>query len=148
MFDKILNRLFSRMNITGTHDGSIYLIRWVIFNLFGRRLYIHKMLRPDMDRCCHDHNNMFLTFCLYGGYKEELPSGKTVHVKPCRLYYRPAKYSHRICELPKDIAYTLVFMGKKTRSWGFWTKIGWMSSREFLSQPNKSAEWCATEKSE
>lgn len=142
MVEKIFDRIFKRQDITGTHDGHIYLKRWTVINILGRRLYIHKMERPDQDRCPHNHPNKFYTFIVYGGYKEELLDGTIVHNKPFTFHIRKAKYSHRISELPKGFCWTIVFMCKRTQKWGFFTREGFKPSAEFLSNPNKSAEWC------
>lgn len=142
LIEKLLCRFFWFYDITGTLDNSLYLRRWFIVRAFGRKICVHKIVRPDGDRCRHDHPWNFVTLVLFGGYVEELRDGKSHEAKPFRLYKRSCSHSHRITSLPRSEAWTMVFMGRDQREWGFFTKLGWMAHQKFLSDPNKSAEWC------
>lgn len=142
MIEKILDLFFRREDINREQDNVIYMKRWFLLRLYGHRLCIHKMLRPDYDKCKHDHPWPFTTFILYGGYKEELLNGDIVYNKVFRLYNREAKYAHRIAELPKGVCWTIVHMKKKIKKWGFFTNQGFKTHEDFLSKPHMSADWC------
>lgn len=146
MIEKILNLLFEREDIKREQDNVIYMKRWFVFRLFGHRLCIHKMIRPDYDKCQHTHPWIgFWTFIIYGGYVEEIPNNKTQARKPFRLYICNGSHPHRITSLFKNYCYTLVYMRPKCREWGFLTRQGWMHHKEFLSKPHMSAKWCGDE---
>lgn len=151
MLEKILNRLFHRENILGGDNDTLYMIRWTIIRTKYFRIMIHKMLQPDGDRCCHDHPFSFITFVLYGGYEEQIrhQDGTFSYKrnKPGIILYRRPEFSHRIAKLPKGISWTLVLRSGKIAEWGFWTKEGWKSWKEFLSPKNlkRFTLWCKTD---
>lgn len=106
-----------------------YLVKWGWFNI-----YLHQILRSDEDLCLHDHPWRFVTLVLVGGYREVLPHG--TRWRPVGSFlFRPAKFRHRI-EVDRA-AWSLVFVGKKFRAWGFFTRHGW---REWL--PGQSRPIC------
>jgi hypothetical protein len=156
-------------------DNSVYLRRWI---LIGRRssaggkdhraLMLHRIMRPDADRCHHDHPWGFWTLILSSGYVEEVthhdhanpscPRGgshwtpdrdysrepctcpKRVNwMRPGTLAFRPATYTHRIASLPNGPALTLVLRTPYVRQWGFHTPKGWVYFRDAAG---KLVEWC------
>lgn len=135
----------SRVNIARvTPDGhDPYLTRW---RLIGRHhgegspfaVYLHRFLRSDSDTM-HDHPWPFTSLILAGGYYEKTPApGWSNGVGPTRLRWygpgrilvRPANWVHAVILPPGGTAYTLVFRGAKTRSWGFHCPGGWKPWRE------------------
>lgn len=147
---KFLNWLFPVYSITGRGDFRPYLTRrWLI----GRKrtrwaLMLHKMHRPDDDNCHHDHPWNFWTLILKGGYVEEVTNSDgivTMQINwPGTFLFRPASHTHRISALPTGTCWTLVLRSKKTRTWGFLTKMwGWMPYTDFLHGSNRQrALWC------
>lgn len=112
---------------------EVYLKRvWLLGHRTSKwALMIHQMNTPDQDRVPHDHPWSFLTLILWGGYVEETPNGRR-YLKPWSIHYRPATYIHRIAELPRDRAFTLVFRWRYVRSWGFWDNGKWYYWKNFL----------------
>lgn len=146
-----------RQEIKDASDGELYLVRWTPFKIFGWSIKLHRILRPDVDRCAHDHPWSFWTFCLWGGYEEEVLEQTVqrrgvwqgdyfVHrkVRPLGLYYRPAEYRHRITKLNSRFgAWTLVFTSPVRRHWGFWIKGSWMHWKAFVNtELGKRVAWC------
>lgn len=141
-------------------DHAIYLQRWI---LFGHRssaggkdrpaLMLHRICRPDADRCHHDHPWGFWTLILWGGYVEEYtfqpdateggwrggPMMARRWVRPGMFAYRRATYTHRIAELPSGPSWSLVLRTRYQRRWGFHTPHGWVYFRDAFG---KLVEWC------
>lgn len=117
-----------------THPGITYLkrLRIVQTPMFG--FYIHWINLPDEDRDPHDHPWKFISIVLRGGYKE------SVYTTRKQIYYNEHKRfsvhkmgtekAHQITKLqPRTV--TLIFTGKRSREWGFWTEQGWVPWREY-----------------
>lgn len=104
-------------------DGSpVYMTRYRLVNLPWLHIHVHHFNRGDLDPCLHDHPYRFVTFILAGGYMEVMPLGERWR-PPGTMLYRPAKFAHRIVALKP--AWSLVFAGRKWRTWGFFSKRGW-----------------------
>jgi hypothetical protein len=117
---RILNR-FKRLDIAN-NAGDVFMRRYYLLKWGWFNVYLHEILRSDEDLCLHDHPWRFATLILAGGYDEVLPGGVR-HRPPGTFLFRPAKFRHRIeCTRP---AWSLVFVGRKCRAWGFFTRLGW-----------------------
>ncbi len=122
-------------------DGD-YLWRWHIAKGNWGGLYLHRFLRGDEDKDPHDHPWPFKTFVLWGGYDDEVwdVEGKTrrvlmwEHCRPGRLYSRPASHTHRVVIAPGRTAWTLVFIGRKEKEWGFYTPQGFVHHIEYQQE--------------
>lgn len=142
--------ILTKRIITDIKGANSYLIRWSLWLLFGYSIKLHKIVRPDDDRCSHDHPFWFFRIILWGGYIElQGPENKRVHIKPWRpwapwrIYFCPVNFRHRIIELPNGPSWTIGLFGPKEKDWGFFTKTGFMQWEEFV----KAAEtdrvmWC------
>lgn len=100
------------------------------------KIYIHNIIRSDEDRECHDHPWPFLSIILKGWYREYNLNTKTntMSVKDWRRFSivrHKAEDAHRL-EVEKPM-WTLVFIGKKTRDWGFYTDNGWAHNIDYLN---------------
>ena len=130
--------------------------RWTLLKVRGRKLLLHHFLPNADDRAEHDHPAPFWTFVLRGGYDDQVPcptcdgTGDDWLGRPrlggcgtCQGYRdvagdrmragmlrrRAATYRHRTRVLPSG-AWTLVWMGRKERPWGFWKDGRWWPWRE------------------
>jgi len=120
-------------------DGQPYLRRWTLVETPWFKLMLHHILRSDADRELHDHPYDFTSLILWGGYLEHLepPAGSELNVFRWRevgtLVRHQAEDLHRI-ELPAGCtAWTLVFCGRRRRTWGFKTKFGWMPWERYVA---------------
>jgi hypothetical protein len=145
-----------RFDVRG-EDDTVYLTLWTLASLFGYRLTVHKMHRPDADTCCHDHPWGFVSLVLWGGYVEEVerehPGIREGNWRgdymvrerrwnrPGTLLLRPATWCHRIASLPRGTCWTLLIRAPERREWGFWTRFGWMHWRAFVNATGRAA-WC------
>lgn len=95
------------------------------------------LYREDLDRP-HDHPWQFWSLILRGGYAEELHArpGNTEFVVRQRRHGRahrfPLHHAHRITAVsPRTV--TLVLVGRKVRSWGFFEGSTWIDYRDALN---------------
>lgn len=133
--------------------GVPYLIRWNLFglgedsNLFS--IKVHKILQSD-DECMHDHPWAFVSIILKGGYTEITKRNEEAYkrgfvnpewdkksilvvlskkILPGAILYRPAYWVHKLkIDQP---AWTLVFTFRKIKSWGFFTKAGFIDWKKY-----------------
>lgn len=112
---------FNRLDIANA-AGSVFMRRYRLLTTRWGNLYLHEILRSDEDKCLHDHPWRFITLILIGGYREELPT-RTEWRPSGTLLYRPATWRHRV-EIDRP-AWSLVWVSRKVRRWGFFTRHGW-----------------------
>lgn len=134
--------------------------RWTLVKVRGRKLLLHHFLPNADDRAEHDHPAPFWTFVLWGGYDDRVPCepcGGAGHfqrdghnllyptlvcshcggdgdaqgdrMRAGMLRRRAATYRHRTRVLPSG-CWTLVWMGRKERPWGFWKDGRWWPWRD------------------
>ena len=143
-----------RKDITDGKD-ILYLRRWILASLFGWKIYLHKIVRADHDRCLHDHPFGFFGIILKGGYIEDLPVGKAGDTsdiirrtnKPFTFINRLGPgFTHRIHKLLNGNSWTLLIRTPTNRRWGFFTPEGWMHWKDFLKvNPLTRVLWCGTD---
>lgn len=122
LVERILCAIFPFTDIS--HAESLYLRRWLLTpQIFGWRLMLHRITRPDKERVLHCHPWQFVTWCLRGGYDELVfgPGGiSTESLHSFSVRFRAAEHTHRIETIIGPNAWTLVLHGKHSRTWGFW----------------------------
>lgn len=113
------------------------LVRYQIINSPWFSIFIHHLLRSDIERDLHDHPWSFVTILLSGGYWEHCYNYRSrfksdrIRVRRNRwsILFRHAEWKHAL-ELDRPV-WTLVFTGRTRRNWGFNTKDGWKWWREY-----------------
>jgi hypothetical protein len=124
----------------GDGKGSVFFYRYTLLKTRRFAVYLHEFLRSDHDRCLHDHPWSFATLILRGGYWEvtperwaqadpgdENPVGEVRHWRQPGYFGRyPADHAHRIEIEPGTRPWSLVFVGRKHRPWGFYTRDGFV----------------------
>lgn len=110
-------------------------LKWLPFTL-----YVHNFHASDEDRELHNHPWQAKSFILAGGYIEEYrvgPPGSRIVlqkvVSPFRFNKIGPDHFHRV-DLIEDDAWSLISVGDKSGSWGFWDRekdeyAGW---KEYL----------------
>lgn len=112
-----------------TPDTGPLMRRYILLRTPVGNLYVHHFIRSDFDRAFHDHPWWFVTLILRGGYIEHTPQGN-FRRRAGSILFRPARWLHWV-EVGKP-AWTLLFVGPKSREWGFLTRTGWVSWRKFI----------------
>jgi len=132
MIHSILNALFGKAEeINGHERCPTYLYRWPIFKMrSGVAAYIHHFVADDWSLDLHDHPKRFVTIGLRGAYYEEGPIGGRWYRAPWIRTF-PATHMHRI-KVPSQGCWTLVFVGRTRRAWGFWQGVHWIPWIEYV----------------
>ncbi len=123
-------------------DGTPMLTRYILFRVPSFGIFLHHMHRSDHDRALHDHPWPFVSVVLRGGYREihdQTLDGSQVSLyhRPGSVLVRPAEWRHRFALYlnldtePDTEAWTLVFVGRRSRRWGFFTPQGWCWWRKY-----------------
>ena len=128
--------------------GQPYLDRLRVFQtpLFG--LYLHRIHTPDVDRDPHTHPWWFVSLVLSGGYDELVwDHPEDIGSPAARDAIRWARkrtrgrwslrtvgrsQAHRITDV-RGVLWTLVLTGPRRASWGFWTPMGFVDWRDYLT---------------
>lgn len=115
-----------KKEVLGPHMTRWHITPWKWWP-FKKRLYIHKFSEPDLGSPPHNHPMNSTSFILYGGYVEEVWSvdGTCIEVerKPGQFHEIPATHIHRIIELPKEKAWTIVARGEDVQTWRFYPEL-------------------------
>lgn len=107
--------------------GSPYLVRWRIIQcpLFG--IYLHRLGTPDPRDTLHNHPWPFISLVLKGGYTEYV-RGDVGYARPKRVKRLNIKRFnnsfHWISTLDKTPTWTLMFVGRRRRVWGYLDRDG------------------------
>lgn len=120
-----------KKTIIQREDGKDYLIRWTLFTCRWFSIKLHKILISD-DDCLHDHPWAFISILLKGSYIEHRRIGYIDYKKKYRagnILYRHLHSIHRL-EIDKPVT-SLVITFRKKKTWGFYTKKGWVHWREY-----------------
>ncbi len=133
LFAMVLERLGRKRIIYDHCDPTReYLYRYY---LIGRRnhkwftLALHKILISDHD-FQHDHPYRWGSLILSGTYIEHTPEGSK-QMKAGAFRIRKPEQLHRL-ELNHGPVWTLFFMGKRVRDWGFSVKGKWVDHQTHL----------------
>jgi hypothetical protein len=124
-----------------------YLTRWTLLGArFGserrRKLFLHCFYRGDFEPYFHDHPWPFWSLVLWGGYWEHTATGRRWY-GPLSLLRRPAHWAHRVELPPNQRCWTLVWAGRKERSWGFLCPgRGWIPWREHEANQHAGLPGC------
>lgn len=141
----ILGGILKKIIIWDISMQNPYLVRWDLELPFKWSLKLHKILRPDADRCAHDHPWWFWRLILHGGYREICGhDNRTQDILPYSFHYCPPGFRHRITELFNGgPSWSLVLTGPKINDWGFYTQRGWMIWHEFVNVARSvRVLWC------
>lgn len=101
------------------------LFRYELLRTRWMNLYLHHFLRSDNDRHFHDHPWWFASVVLAGNYIEHTPSKGDVYRGLFSVRYRPALWKHWV-EIGGESCWTLIAVGRRQRTWGFYTEAGWV----------------------
>ena len=107
--------------------GIVYLDRWTLARVGGRRLYLHRFRFDDPEEH-HNHPRTFHSFLFWGSYEEEvLRSDGSTSIRsyraPCLRRF-PPEHAHRIRQC--EGAWSLVLVGRRRQDWGFRSGDDWI----------------------
>jgi len=101
-----------------------YLTRWRLIQtpLFG--IYLHRFDTPDPRPTLHDHPWSFVSVVLRGGYSERRNYEDWSAVPIRHINAKPATGLHWISRLHRVPTWTLMFVGRRQREWGYLDRDG------------------------
>lgn len=108
--------------------GPPYLIRYRIIQtpLFG--VYLHRLGTADPRDTLHDHPWPFVSIILRGGYTEMVRGTFPIYAESKRVRWINVKRFknsyHWIASLDKTPTWTLMFVGRRRRIWGYLDRDG------------------------
>jgi hypothetical protein len=92
---------------------------------------LHRMDGPDARDTLHDHPFSFVSVVLRGGYVERRLDPRTMTVDGRTVEHvnrvRAGIDAHAICELLRVPTWTLLFIGRPRRTWGFWQETEYLN---------------------
>lgn len=104
-------------------DDETYLTRWRIIQTPWFGVYLHRIGTPDSRPTLHDHPWNFTAFVLRGGYIERRLDPMTMQVNEShriRFVNRMRTHdAHAITRLFRVPTWTLVLVGARRRTWGY-----------------------------
>lgn len=101
---------------------EIYLKRWRIIQTPWWALYLHRMDGPDSRLTLHDHPWSFVSIILRGGYWEHRLEPRTRKIfrrHRTRINVMRRDDFHAIESIDRTPTWTLLFVGKRRRTWGY-----------------------------
>lgn len=105
-------------------DDEDYLVRWRVIQTPWCSLYLHRIGTPDSRPTLHDHPWNFTALVLRGGYIERRLDPKTMKVNESHRVRRVNRMrthdAHAIMRLLRVPTWTLVLVGARRRTWGYW----------------------------
>lgn len=133
---------FNQRFVIGKQNNPM-MERWRLAQTPWFGVYVHFIYREDLDPTPHDHPWAFWRFILRGGYVEEYladpASAKYVVTSPGRRRWShfPTSHAHRIRAVEPGTV-SVVLVGRKRRTWGFWHGGVWTDYRDALGlRPNE-----------
>jgi len=147
MRDKILNFITSFCEKHGRHrtiydrDGvTPYMERYYLLfkdrpDWFPFNITLHKICKSDLP-ILHDHPWPYATIILKGGYTEHTEYER-FYRGPGHIRFRKAKDYHWL-EVNDEPSWSLFFMGKRCREWGFLHAGNWVHHEEYLAWRDNS----------
>lgn len=106
-----------------------YLTRWRIIQTPWFALYLHRMDGPDSRDTLHDHPWNFTSVVLKGGYVERRLNTHDMTVNDVHRVERINRMhtydAHAISRLLRVPTWTLMFVGRRVRTWGYWQRATW-----------------------
>lgn len=129
--------LMARMTIP-CENGLKYLTRLRIVQTPWFGVYLHDLYEPDSDSDPHDHPWDFTSFIVKGSYLEVVYPAPhvTLEINYKRHWHQFSHHrmlreqAHRILKVEPGTK-SLIFVGRRSRNWGFFTEMGWMSWQDY-----------------
>lgn len=124
-------RIFEKFVIAGrSGDDDKYLTRRIVFDSPWFGIFLHEIHRPDASPILHDHPWPFASFVLRGSYIERYRDmQRSYQNDPAQLRrirrfnLKRLRDAHYIAKLDRTPTWTLVFVGKTERVWGYWEQV-------------------------
>lgn len=122
--------LWDRFEVPQYDGDGTYLTRWRVVSTPWGGIYLHRMSGPDPRATLHDHPWRFLSIVLRGGYVERRLNPITMKVDEHHVvrHFNRMRLcdAHAIVDLLARETWTLLFVGRRVRTWGYWEGSAWV----------------------
>lgn len=121
-------RLIDKFEVPNFDEpGENYLTRWRLIETPWFGVFVHRFDGPDSRPTLHDHPWSFVSILLRGGYVEQrrVETTRAVirrHVRFVNVMRRDD--AHFIETLDRTPSWSLLLVGKRRRTWGYWRPVG------------------------
>jgi hypothetical protein len=131
--------------VIGDGPKGPLLIRYRLISSPWFGVYLHHLMRSDADRHLHDHPWAFWSLILWRGYCELEPLAgqgsapmfvgtgerQRINRRPPLWLVRHLATDRHALELDRP-AWSLIWVGRRVREWGFHTEDGWVPWQEYV----------------
>ena len=115
--------LMEKFEIPNFDTDENYLVRWRLIETPWFSIYLHRINTPDSRPTLHDHPWRFVAVMLRGGYVErrlnQMSREVDEHHVIKHVNYMEAGGAHSIMRLLRVPTWTLMFVGRRNRTWGY-----------------------------
>ena len=133
---RLLDRIFGKAEeINGAERCPTYMYRWVVAARERGKLYLHKFIGDDWAIDLHDHPKRFVSIGVWGRYIEHLDDDAVKIWTAPWVRSFTAEHCHRLTLAPGETCWTLVWVGKPERRWGFWQDGSFIPWRDYVNGP-------------
>ena len=98
--------------------GELHFKRWEILKTRWGSIWLHAIYKADQDKHLHNHPWDFKSIVLKGSYIEQTSLGNKRQY-PGKINVRNGEGYHKILEMISPVVYTLFFVSKPKRQWGY-----------------------------
>lgn len=133
---RFLSLVFPMEEINGNKRCPTYLYRWRLARLLGCAFYVHRFVDDDWCLDCHTHPKRFVSFMVWGRYCETVrnPDGTFFDREYAAPWLRsfPAEHAHRTTVREGEECWTIVFVYRAVKPWGFWHGDYWIHWKDYI----------------
>lgn len=133
--------------VIGDGPAGPLLVRYRLISTPWGGVYLHHLMRSDADRHLHDHPWAFWSLILWRGYFEVEPElgqrsrsffdrgrsrerARFTWRHPISLIRHRATDRHQLALVAP--AWSFIWVGRRSRDWGFHTEDGWVPWQEYV----------------
>jgi hypothetical protein len=116
-------------------EGTLHFRRWEILKTPWFSIWLHGIYAADKDLHLHNHPWDFKSIVIKGSYIEETQDG-FVEQYTGKFNSRNGKSFHKIKKLLSPVVYTLFFVGKEKRKWGYLVNDKFINHEEYRKLKN------------
>ena len=142
--------MFNLIKEIKSKEGVLHFQRWNILSTPWFSIYFHKIYKADEDKHLHDHPWNYTSICLKGEFTEEREFQTNLKnlgileehipysvVETFRVVRRKAESFHKIKKLLTPEVWTLFFVGKRRREWGYDVDGKWIDNVTYRKMKNE-----------
>lgn len=115
--------------------GEVHFRRWELLKTPWGSIWLHGIYKADQDKHLHNHPWDFKSIVLKGSYIEQTPLGNKRQY-PGKFNSRNGADYHKILELLSPVVYTLFFVSKPKREWGYRVRGEFIQHEKYREMKN------------